>query len=344
MTGTVLIVDDYEYNLKLLEAKLVNEYYTVICAKDGIEALKIIKTKKIDVILLDIMMPKMNGYEVCDLIKGDHSISFIPVIIVTALNEIHDRVKGLESGADEFLTKPINDTALFTRVKSLIKTKHLFDELLLRNRINQHLGLDTINFKDNLKFDNILIIDDDHIQAANICSMINSSNIICNICRDFDEINETDFILPDVIIISALLQKNDPLRICVNIRNIDKYKNIPLLMITEQESMGIVIRAIELGVNDYFTYPITKNELIARIKTQIKRKYYQDNLENNLTSSLNLSIKDSLTCIYNRRYFDAYLSQMIQSAKSNNENLMLMMIDVDFFKKVNEFFLVVINK
>ena len=119
MTGLVLVVDDVPANVKLLEAKLTNEYYDVITAKDGFEAIEQTKAKKPDLILLDVMMPGIDGFETCRRLKQDPDVSHIPVVMVTALSEPSDRVAGLEAGADDFITKPINDTALFARVRAL---------------------------------------------------------------------------------------------------------------------------------------------------------------------------------------------------------------------------------
>ncbi|AGJ02139.1 Elongation factor P [Rickettsia prowazekii str. Breinl] len=145
---TILVVDDIETNIKLLTAKLLKEYYTVLTANSGKEALSILKKEKIDTILLDVMMPEMDGFEVCKMIKTDPGTTHIPVVMITALSDIDDRVKGLEAGADEFLTKPINDTALFVRLKSLSRMKSLIDELKLRNSTNALLGVTNIEIHD----------------------------------------------------------------------------------------------------------------------------------------------------------------------------------------------------
>jgi len=128
MTGLILVVDDIPANVKLLEAKLNNEYYDVITANDGYRAIKLAREHKPDIVLLDVMMPGMDGFTACREMKKDREIAHIPVVMVTALSDPSDRVQGLESGADDFLTKPINDTALFARVRSLIRIKVLIDD------------------------------------------------------------------------------------------------------------------------------------------------------------------------------------------------------------------------
>ena len=129
MTARILVVDDIEANVRLLEAKLTAEYYEVFSAYDGATALAKAVAEKPDIILLDVMMPGMDGFQVCRRLKDDPETRHIPVVLVTALDGRSDRILGLEAGADEFLTKPIDDVMLFARVRSLTRLKMVIDEL-----------------------------------------------------------------------------------------------------------------------------------------------------------------------------------------------------------------------
>src|SRR5580693_8229665 len=140
MTARVLVVDDVELNVKLLEAKLSSEYFEVIVADNGEAALELAESELPDIILLDVMMPRMDGFEVCRRLKANPHTTDIPVVMVTALSDVADRLRGLESGADEFLTKPVNDTALFARVRSLVRLKRMMEELRLREEICGRFG------------------------------------------------------------------------------------------------------------------------------------------------------------------------------------------------------------
>ena len=133
MSARILVVDDILPNVKLLEAKLMSEYYSVLTASNGFEAIEVARAEQPDLILLDVMMPKMDGFEACKRLKSDPMTAHIPVVMVTALDQPTDRVRGLEVGADDFLTKPANDLALFARVRSLVRVKMMIDELRLRD-------------------------------------------------------------------------------------------------------------------------------------------------------------------------------------------------------------------
>lgn len=335
MTATVLVVDDLETNVKLLEAKLLSEYYTVLTANSGYKALEVLAQNNIDIVLLDVMMPGMDGFETCRKIKNNPETMHIPVVMVTALSDIEDRVKGLEAGADEFLTKPVNDTPLFARVRSLSRTKSIIDELKLRNQTNAELGESLIELNDNFTDNKILLINDDVVQAKNLSNIITkiSSNIqTITESKELDNIHYT----PDLIIINCQLETEDPLRISVMLKSKESYRYTVIMLCAEEEDISLVVKGLELGASDYFIYPVDKSELIARIKTQLKRKQYQDNLRNALEQSVNLSIKDGLTGLFNRRYFDTHINKIITSTDNTHNKVCLMMFDIDHFKKVND--------
>jgi CheY-like chemotaxis protein len=128
-TPTVLVVDDNQQNLELLQAYLEDLDCETVPARDGVEALEIIGRKAPDLILLDVMMPKMSGFEVCKRMKNDPKTTDIPIIMVTALNEFGDIERGIDSGTDDFISKPVNKLELTTRVKTMLKLKHLSDKL-----------------------------------------------------------------------------------------------------------------------------------------------------------------------------------------------------------------------
>ena len=128
-TPAVLVVDDNQPNRELLAAYLEDVDCQVVPASDGLEALKIIAKNPPDLVLLDVMMPKMSGFEVCKKIKNDPKTADIPVIMVTALNEFGDIERGIDCGTDDFLSKPVNKLELLARVRTMLKLKHLTDKL-----------------------------------------------------------------------------------------------------------------------------------------------------------------------------------------------------------------------
>src|ERR1700687_4276347 len=141
MTARVLVVDDVPANVKLLEARLSAEYFDVVTAMSGAEALAVCERGECDVVLLDVMMPDMDGFEVCRRLKSGISTHHIPVVMVTALDQTSDRVTGLDCGADDFLPKPVSDVALIARVRSLSRLKMMTDELRMRALTSREIGI-----------------------------------------------------------------------------------------------------------------------------------------------------------------------------------------------------------
>src|SRR4029079_11008033 len=141
MSARVLVVDDVPANVKLLEARLSAEYFDVTSAHSGLEALQICARAECDIVLLDVMMPDMDGFEVCRKLKTNPATQHIPVVMVTALDQPSDRVRGLDAGADDFLTKPVVDIALLARVRSLVRLKMAADELRMRALTSREIGI-----------------------------------------------------------------------------------------------------------------------------------------------------------------------------------------------------------
>jgi two-component system cell cycle response regulator len=338
MTANILVVDDLEPNIKVLEAKLLKEYYVVYTANSGFAALEVLKNHKIDVILLDCMMPELDGFETCRKIKANPDTNHIPVVIVTALYDVEYRIKGLEAGADEFLTKPVNDTALFARLKSLSRIKSIIDELKLRNVTNIELGIKTKKISQDFSNSKILIINDDTVQSKHMMTMLSRLTSNIKIISDetmIDSLKEEQFV-PDATIISCQIEKTDPLRLLASFKTNPYIKNSSIMMLAEEENMPMVIKALDLGASDYFIVPIDTNELIARIKTQLRRKYYQESLRTDLETGMNLAIKDGLSNLFNRRYFDTHLPHLIEKSQESDKSLYALMLDIDNFKAIND--------
>ena len=163
MTAMVLVVDDILSNVKLLEAKLTAEYFEVMTAFNGLECLSKMEQAIPDIVLLDVMMPGMDGFEVCRRIKANPKTAHVPVVMVTALDQPSDRVAGLDAGADDFLTKPVDDAALFARVRSLVRLKMMTDELRMRAMTSLEIGMEEPErsaVADTGKGGRILLVDD----------------------------------------------------------------------------------------------------------------------------------------------------------------------------------------
>jgi diguanylate cyclase (GGDEF) domain len=338
MTARVLVVDDILSNVKLLEAKLTSEYFEVVSAFSGMEALGKIEVCDPDIVLLDVMMPGMDGFEVCRRIKSNPRTAHIPVVMVTALDQPSDRVTGLDAGADDFLTKPVDDAALFARVRSLVRLKMMTDELRMREATGQGMGLidPAASFSEAMTAGRILMIEDRADSAAWFANALRRENDVA--CVDtFEEalvrVRGGDF---DLIIVSLGMRGFDGLRLCSQLRSLPEGRHVPILVVVSDGDKRKLHQALEMGVNDYLTRPVDTNELVARVRTQLRKKRYADRLRHNVQLSLEMAITDQLTGLHNRRYMSRHLDNLITQSQKNAKPLAFLIMDIDHFKSVND--------
>ncbi|MCL4765887.1 MAG: PleD family two-component system response regulator [Hyphomicrobiaceae bacterium] len=339
MTARVLVVDDIQANVKLLEARLSAEYFGVLTACSGAEGLDICSRERVDVVLLDVMMPGMDGFEVCRRLKANPATQHIPVVMVTALDQTSDKVQGLEAGADDFLTKPVDDVALITRVRNLGRLKMLNDEILLRAETGQRLGLapgEALADPIGSEKGRILLVDDDPRSAARIAGMLaglHETVVEGDLQTALMTAAEQPF---DLLIVSLSLAGADGLRLCSQVRSLDRTRHLGIVMLVEPADEGRLLRGLDLGANDYLMRPIDRHEMLARVRTQIRRKRHSELLRSRLTESVELSIRDALTGLFNRRYMESHLKTLVDEAAATGRPLSILVADIDLFKQIND--------
>jgi len=336
MSARILVVDDIEANVRLLAAKLAAEYYDVITASDGATALAMAGGEAPDIILLDVMMPGMDGFQVCRRLKDDPLTRHIPVVLVTALDGRGDKITGLEAGADEFLTKPIDDMLLFARVRSLTRLKLVMDELRQREASGRRLGvIGGASGRLGGTGGRVLVVDDNERQVERIVAELAVEQ------RPIAESDPEKAMLAarggvDLVLVNAAAKAFDGLRFAAAIRSDEATRHLPVLVILDGDDRQRLVKALEIGVNDVLTRPVDPQEMAARARTQIKRKRYTDFLRQNLDSSLELAVTDELTGLNNRRYMETRLAPLVASAAAGSESVAALMIDIDHFKRIND--------
>src|ERR1700742_4352853 len=339
MSARVLVVDDVPANAKLLEARLSAEYFDVLTASNGAEALAICARADCDIILLDVMMPDMDGFEVCRRLKSNPSTHFIPVIMVTALDSPADRVRGLEAGADDFLTKPVSDIALIARVRSLTRLKMMTDELRMRAITSFEIGVQAPErsaVSDTGRGGRVLLVDDRAASYERLAATLTEEHTVdveTNPAEALFHAAEGNY---DLLIVSLGLSGFDGLRLCRQARSLERTRHVPILAISDADNNARLLRGLETAVNDYLLRPVDKNELLARARTQIRRRRYTDHLRDNVQNSIEMAITDALTGLHNRRYMESHLATLAEQASSRAKPLALMLLDIDYFKSIND--------
>ena len=328
MSARILVVDDIETNRRLLEARLSAEYFEVVEAADGREAIAKAHADEPDLILLDIMMPGMDGFEACRLLKSDPATKHIPVIMVTALDQREDRIKGLEAGADDFLTKPVDDVALFARVRSLLRLKVVMDELRLR----ESSGADTQG-ADEIASGRVIIAADEK-SATRFAAMLPAPFEAQPCWEPLEALRQARE--ADLLIIDLTSPRFDGLRLAARARSDAQTRQLPILGVVEGDDRTGMVRALDLGVNDVIARPVDPGELAARARTQIRRKTYADALRDRLEESLEMAVTDPLTGLHNRRYIISRLRQGLDAMERSGERVSVALIDIDHFKRIND--------
>ncbi|MDQ6438276.1 PleD family two-component system response regulator [Mesorhizobium sp. LHD-90] len=339
MTARILVVDDIPANVKLLEVRLLAEYFEVLTASNGEDAIETCENGKVDVVLLDVMMPGMDGFEVCRRLKADPATAHIPVVMITALGQASDRVKGLEAGADDFLTKPVSDLQLMTRVRSLVRLKTLTDELRLRAATTRNIGIEELlsrRLPEEEQTPKLLLVDERAASGRRIREMLAGKmdvDVVAEPQAAFFQAAEAPY---ECVLISTAMTGFDPLRLCSQIRSVDRTRFLPIVLLADAGDEARIIRGLELGINDYLVRPIDEHELTARLRTQIRRKRYNDHLRASVTQTIEMAVTDGLTGLHNRRYLDSHLKTLFDRALSRRRPLSVLILDLDRFKTIND--------
>ena len=277
-------------------------------------------------------MPEMDGFEVYRRIKGDPLTAHIPVVMVPALSDTRDWVKGLEAGADDFLTKPVQDVALFARINSLVRLKRASDEWRVRAETSIQLRIS--DAEGSLIADDapgkVLLVEDHEANVERIAGTLRGLGheviAVENCSKGLSQAISNDF---HVVLMSDRVGGEDSLRLCTQLRAHKKTRHGTILLMIDEGETERLAMALELGVNDYLVKPI------ARSRTHIKRKRYEDQLRANYRQSLSAALTDSLTGLRNRRYLEVHFEALAKELAEAEKPMKLMILDIDHFKSIN---------
>jgi len=336
MSARVLVVDDVVPNVKLLERKLTEEYFDVLTATSGAEGLEIALRELPDLILLDVVMPGMDGFEVCGRLKANPATAHIPVVMVTSLTAPEDRIRGMEKGADDFLVKPIRDIELYARVRSLARLKMAMDELRNREATDLLFGsaADIDAGKDG-DHGLIMLVDETMDQLPVARAALDNHGTI-----QFVPIEDAELRIQssacELVMINLVSTGGAGLRLISRIRSNKDTRSMPILAMVDLEDHRPLVKSFELGANDCVKLPLDALELTARVRILTRRKRLNDRLRENLHLSMRLATIDPLTGLYNRHYLGSHLRTLVTRARDMDRPLSMVMIDIDHFKQVND--------
>ena len=335
----ILIVDDDPTSLKILESMLPADRYNVTKANSGEKALEFAFDKPPDLILLDIMMPGIDGYEVTRRIKKDKRTKDVPVIIITSLEESESKLRGMEEGAEELLSKPVHSTELLARVSSMLRLKEYRDQLTIRMLSGKSFGILSKQHGEaqikEAELPRILIVEDTDVDAKIIENALEGEPFrLSKITKGKEVFSFVNQQKTDLILLDILLPDMNGFEICRRLKN--DHRDIQVVIVTCLDDLESKIKGVELGADDFLVKPIIGRELKARIKTLLEKKIHLDSLRTHYEEALGRSQLDWLTGLYNHGYFQQFLGYELVRSIKQGFPVSLIMIDVDNFKNYND--------
>ncbi len=340
MAEKILIVDDMSVNRIMLKVKLKEACHDSIQAADGMTALQLARDEQPKLILLDMMLPDISGIEVCRRLRADPATSHIPVVIITASADRARRLEALRAGADEFLTKPLNEMILLARIRSLLRACETEDELRLRAATCGDMGFaETVGGFDLP--DHLGLIAQDAATALSWRAMLAPHfGGRIDILTPTTALAEADGQrVPDVYVVGA-----DPsaagsgLRLVSDLRSRVQSRHSAICLVLSDAAGEAAAMALDLGATDLLTLPLDPEETALRLKLHVARKRRADQLRRQVRDGLRLAVADPLTGLYNRRYALAHLERIAQRARELGRRYAVMVLDLDRFKVINDSF------
>ena len=331
----ILIVDDDRLNVKFLVNKLSQYSYDVLCAYCGEDAIDIVKKELPDLIILDIMMPGIDGFEVIRVIRSDKQTADIPIILITVLDNKEEKIRGLNIGADEFLNKPVVFEELLARVRSLIRLKTYHEQIKGLESIKQSFLPPDCSIKsvsENDRDNSILLIQKDETEDEALKDWIKETHFSIIITND---ILEAVSIIKNKKIIIALVENNVPnqdlLYLCQHKKNNPGIKNLQIVIFVSESELNEYISNDSLCSDDFVVKPFKTTELNARLTGIIKKKKRMDSLSNRFGNALHSAMTDPLTTLYNNNYFIHFLEREVLRLKRHKTPLSVIMFEIDDF-------------
>ena len=282
-TKRILIVDDNPLNVKLFSSKLANEGYEIVPAHDGREALARVLEEPADIVLLDLMMPVMDGFEVLEKLKSNPKTKNIPVIVITALTEAEERLDKLEAKADELLAKPVSTVELLMRVRSMLHLREIKDQL--DEKKNQLSSVPALEYKEQESPDLekepfVLLVEDEDKDAKLVATYLADAPYKLKRARNGKEaVSIIEKKKVDIILLDILLPDTDGFEICRRLKSSEETENIQIIAVTNVTDLEEREKSMELGMDEYLIKPVNRQELRIRIKACLNRKAYAEQIQ-----------------------------------------------------------------
>ncbi|MCA2012515.1 diguanylate cyclase [Cereibacter sphaeroides] len=340
MTGRILIVDDLATNRIILKVKLNAACYETLQAATGAECLRIAHDEQPRLILLDMELPDQSGIEVCRQLRANPVTTHIPVVIITASTDREARLRALQAGADEFLTKPLNEVILLARIRALLRARETEAELRLRSETWGALDLAEDQGVFEMPGRVGLIAAEPAIAIAwrsALAPHLKERLVVLTPAAALGPM--PDSAVPDFFLIAADLgAQGSGQRLIADLRSRRPSRHAAMALVLHKADPEVAAMALDVGASDLIPLPMDAEETALRIGLHVARKRRADQLRQAVSDGLRMAVTDSLTGLYNRRYALAHLDRIAVRAQEAGRPFAVMLLDLDRFKSVNDTF------
>lgn len=339
MVGKILIVDDVATNRIVMKVKLAAAGYLPTMAWDGKSCLSAAAKERPDLILLDMMLPDIDGLEVLTELRRDPRLRRVPIVMFSSTNDAHIRAQAFQLGADDFLSKPIDDQTLLARLRNLMRSQHLADELTAHEEGFAMMGLAeaTTGFQHAAVVAIVSIRPEQGLKLRReLAGQMNARILVLSPDEALTE-GLNPVAVPDIYVLDVDLNgPNTGLRLMSELRSRSHSHNAAFCLVTGHQAMTAPSVAFDLGANDLVPNVVSAEELASRIQRLLVRKREEDRLRASVQDGLRLAMIDPLTGLHNRRFGEAQLAAIAQNARCEGSDFAVMIVDLDRFKSVND--------
>lgn len=325
----ILIAEDEEAVITFYSAALCEQGYEVLVTRDGDQALEALRSQPPDLVLLDLSLPGRDGFHVLEAVKADPDSAGIPVIMLTSAGSIEDKVRGLEAGADDFLTKSFDLQELLARIRSLLRLKRLHDQM--RQASRARAASESTGLSREASAGQVLVVEDDP-NVAKVCQyVLGMGGFETHVIGDGAEAAAyVSIALPDLVVLDLLLPGLHGLDLLRMLKENPVSADIPVIILSAVDDLNTKMKGLMLGADDYLVKPINSIELLARVRSNIRKYRRYRNLSATLEETAQHTISDHLTGLYTREYFDLVCERDIALYQRGGPQFALLLVELGF--------------
>ena len=334
----ILVVDDDPSMNRMLDTVLQQEGYERIIAGGAEEALEKAVSTSPDLILLDVLMPGMDGFEVTRRLKNNLRTMHTPIILLTALEELESKIRGLEAGADEFLTKPFNMAELLVRIKSMLRLADLQEQLLLRIKTEEQVSGLSLQYPPEApkpRTPRALIAQGTGDRVDRLLGLLPGLKLdVVYACDERQALDRAKGGGLDLVFLDDSV--SGWAQLCRRLRGGEEGSTVQILIVSSGDLPAVRIEALEAGGDDVLAWQADPRELAARIRHLLRRKEHLDAISAQYRVMLSAATHDSLTRLHNHGYFKLFLELEIKRSRRQGHPTALLLLDIDDFKVKND--------